>query len=196
MVEDRLKTGPLISAVGAALLGVSVFLPWYGIGLTANGAATAQQAFDSAAQRFGNAAFQAEAKTVSAGFGAYAGHQVATLSAHQLLKDISVLLLLLAATALVMALLHLAATAASPRAGGGQIALVGLMAILCVLFRMVDRPAPAEGVFSLSLSWGIWLALGSSVAIVLGGLWPTDAPRRTGSSEVAWDKLSGWTPEG
>jgi hypothetical protein len=196
MVEDRRKIGPLISAAGAALLGVSIFLPWYGISITASGAASAQQALNNAAQEFGNAAFQAQAKTVGAGFSAYAGRQVTTLSAHQLLKDLSVLLLILAAIALVMALLRLAATSAPTLASGSQIVVVGLVAIACVLFRMLDRPAPAEGVFSLSLSWGVWLALGSSVAIVLGGLWPTHAVRETSSPGVAWDKLSGWTPEG
>jgi hypothetical protein len=196
MVEDRRKIGPLISAAGAALLGVSVFLPWYGISITASGAASAQRALNNAAQEFGNAAFQAQAKTVGAGFGAYAGRQVTTLSAHQLLKDLSVLLLILAASALVMALLRLAATSAPTLASDSQIVVVGLVAIACVLFRMLDRPAPAEDVISLSLSWGVWLALGSSVAIVLGGLWPTHAVRETSSPGVAWDKLSGWTPEG
>ncbi len=190
-----MRLGPLISAIGAALLGVSVFLPWYGVSLTASGAASAQQALNDVAQQFGNAGFQAQAHTVGAGFGAYAGHQIATLTAHQLLKDLSVVLLIVAAIALVAALVRLASTSEPVRTGGGQIALVGLVAVLCVLFRMLVRPAPEEGVFSLSLSWGIWLALGSSVAIVLGGLWPTDARRATGSSAAAWDKLSGWTPE-
>jgi len=197
MFENRTQSGPLIAAIGAALLGVSVFLPWYAVTLTANGAATAQQALNSIAQQFGNANFQAKASTVGAGFNAFAGHQVATLSAHQLLKYISVALLILAAIALVASLLHLAGSSQSIQAGGGQIALVGIAAALCVLFRMVARPAPAEGVFSLSLSWGIYLALASSVAIIVGGLWSTRAVRRgdsPGAQGNAWEQLSGWTP--
>jgi hypothetical protein len=195
MVGDRLRFGPLISAIGAALLGVSVFLPWYSVSLTASGAASAQQALNSVAQQFGNATFQAQASTVGAGFNAFAGHQVATLSAHQLLKYISVVLLILAAIALLAALLRLAGASEPIQAGGSQIALVGIVATLCVLFRMVERPVPPEDVFSLSLSWGIWLALVSSAAIIVGGLWPTSTSRAAGSPEQSWDKLSGWTPE-
>jgi hypothetical protein len=195
MVEDRLRLGPLISALGAALLGVSVFLPWYGISLTGSGAASAQQELNGVAQQFGNATFQIQAKTVGAAFGAYAGHQIATLSAHQLLKDLNVVLLILAAIALLAALLRLASSEPM-QAGGAQIALVGLAAALCVLFRMVDRPTPPENVFSLSLSWGIWLALASSAAIVVGGLWrPPGASRPKDSFERGLNELSGWTPE-
>jgi hypothetical protein len=190
MVENRLRWGPLISAIAAAALGASVFLPWYGLSLTATGATSAQQTLDGVAQQYGNAAFQIQAKTVGAGFSAYAGHQLATLSAHQLLKDISVVLLIFAAIAMVAALLRLAA-ASEPMQANGPLVLVGIGATLCVLFRMVDRPAPTEGIFSLSLSWGIWLALGSSVAILVGGLWPTQASRTADSLE----QYSGWTPE-
>jgi hypothetical protein len=196
MVEDRMRVGPLLCAVGSVLLGISVFSPWYGVSLTASGAASAQQTLNSVAQQFGNAGFQAQANAVGAGFSAYAGHQITTLTAHQLLKDMSVVLLILAAIALVAALLHLASTSAPALAGGGQIAAVGLVATLCVLFRMVVRPAPTEGVFSLSLGWGIWLALGGSVAIVVGGLWRGDGGTATDAPAQTWDKLSGWTPEG
>jgi hypothetical protein len=198
MVEERPRFGPLITAIGAALLGVSVFQPWYAVTLTASGAASAQRALNGVAEQFGNANFQTQAKAVGAGFGAYAGHQLITLSAHQLLKYISVVLLILAALALVAALLRLAVASESIRVGGGQIALVGIVATLCVLFRMIARPAPVDGVFALSLSWGIWLSLASSVAIVVGGLWSTRAGRATDSSAAlarALDQLSGWTPE-
>jgi hypothetical protein len=195
MVDDRLRLGSLITAVGAALLGWSVFLPWYAVSLTAGGASSAQQTFNSVAQQYGNAALQAQARTLGAGFGAFAGHQVATLSAHQALKYLNVVLLVLAAIALLAALFRLAGTA---EPGGGQIALLGAVATLCVLFRMVERPASQEGVFALSLGWGIWLALGSSVAIVVGALWserPSVTPSPSASVAEAWDQLSGWTPE-
>jgi hypothetical protein len=195
MVDDRIRSGSFITAVAAALLGVSVFLPWYAVSITASGAASAQQALNSVAQQYGNATLQAQAKTLGAGFGAFAGHQVDTVSAHQVLKYLNVLLLLLAAIALLAALLRLAGTS---EAGGRQIALVGVAATLCVVFRMVERPAPQEGAFALSLSWGIWLALGSSVAIVVGALWPIRTSARTGSpggAAESWDQLSGWTPE-
>jgi hypothetical protein len=38
---------------------------------------------------------------------------------------------------------------------------------------MVVPPAPAEPIFTLSIHWGAWLALGGAAAIVVGDLWPT-----------------------
>jgi hypothetical protein len=198
MVEDRLRLGSLISAVGAALLAVSVFLPWYGVTLTDSGAASAQQALNNVAQQYGNATFQTQAKAIGLGFSAFTGHQVTTLSAHQALKYLNVILLVLAAIAFLVALLRLAGASKPSQTGGGQAAFVGLLATVCVLFRMVERPAPLEEVFSLSLSWGIWLALASSVAIVIGSLWSTltSSPNRSASSLArAFDGLSGWTPD-
>jgi hypothetical protein len=198
MVEDRLRLGSLISAVGAALLAVSIFLPWYGVTLTASGAASAQQALNNVAQQYGNATFQTQAKVIGLGFSAFTGHQVTTLSAHQALKYLNVILLILAAIALLGALLRLAGASGASQTGGGQVAFVGLLATVCVLFRMVERPAPMEQVFSLSLSWGIWLAFAGSVAIVIGSLWSTltSGPNPSASSlATTWDELSGWTPD-
>ena len=42
--------------------------------------------------------------------------------------------------------------------------------MLFVLYRMVSPPAGQVDLVSLSLSWGIWLALLSTVAIVAGGI--------------------------
>src|SRR5579872_7278666 len=166
MVDDHVRLGSLVSALGAALLGVSVFLPWYAVSLTASGAASAQQALNNVAHEYGNTSFQAQASSVGAGFSALAGHQLATVSAHQLLKDVGPALLILAAIALLAALLRLAGISTPIQADGGQIALVGIAATLCVLFRMVDPPGQQQAFVSLSLGWGIWLALASSVAIV------------------------------
>ena len=51
----------------------------------------------------------------------------------------------------------------------------GATATLCVLFRMLERPGAEQDVLTLSLSWGVWLALGSAAAIVVGGLWSSSA---------------------
>jgi len=198
MVEDRLRLGSLISAFGAAVLAVSVFLPWYGVTLTAGGVASAQQALNNVAQQYGNATFQAQAKAVGLGFGAFTGRQLTTLSADQALKYLNVILLILAAVAFLVALLRLAGASDSSQLGGGQVVLVGLLATACVMFRMVERPAAHEEVFSLSLRWGIWLALAGSVAIVLGSLWSTRTSNPSPSADSlakALDGLSGWTPE-
>lgn len=196
MAENRPQLGALIATIGAALLAVSVFLPWYALSLTASGAASAQQGLNNLAQQYGNTAFQSQARTVGAGFSALAGQPVATLSAHQALKYLSVLLLILAAIAFVAALLSLVGAAPS-QTGGGQIALVGLVAALCVLYRIVAPPVSEEGVLAVSLSWGSWLALGSSLAIIAGGLRPHrvgSAKPSTAELEKAWAGLSGWTP--
>jgi hypothetical protein len=198
MVDGHLRLGSLISAIGAALLAVSVFLPWYGVSLTASGAASAQQALNNVAQQYGNVTLQTQAKAIGLGFGAFAGHQVTTLSAHQALKYLNVILLILAAIAFLASLLRLAGASEPSQTGSSQIAFVGLLATLCVLFRMVERPAPLGEVFSLSLSWGIWLALASSVAVVIGSLWPartSSSDRSASTLATTLDGLSGWTPD-
>jgi hypothetical protein len=197
MTSDRLRYGPMIATVGAAVLAVSVFLPWYSFRLTAQGAASAQQALDSVAAQFGNTAFQDQAKTIGSGFGALAGQQVATVSAHDAFKGFYVVLLILAALAFFAALARLAGSELSAWASGGQIALVGLLAAAYVAFRMVDRPTPPDETFTVSLGLGIWLALGSSLAIVVGAMWPKGAGGQVDSAQLAetWEGFSGWTPE-
>jgi hypothetical protein len=195
MSEDGPRNGSLIAALGAPLLAVSVFQPWYALSVTAAGAASAGQAFNKVALQFGNAAFQSEAQGLASRFNTLAGRQVATLSADQALKYVHVVLLILAAAAFVSALSRLAGVS---QASDGQIALIGLTATICVVFRMVVKPIAAEEAFSLSLSWGAWLALGSSLAITVGGVLPRHAPSATPSAAAlgkTWEGLSGWTPQ-
>ena len=117
----------MVSALGSAVLAVSLFLPWYSVSITAAGVAAAQQQLASVAQQYGNASLQSMADQVGAGFSSVAGHQLATLSAHQALKDLSVVILLLAGIALVASLLRLADAA---DVSGDQIAVVGFVALL------------------------------------------------------------------
>jgi hypothetical protein len=195
MAQDGLRWGPLVSALSAAALAISVFMPWYGVTLTQNGATSAQQGLETVARQYGNTTLQTDASGVGARFGALAGHQLGTVSAHDILKDLNVVLLLLAGIGLVAALLKLAGA----EIGSGQIALVGLLASLCVAFRMVDTPAPPEGVLALTLAWGIWLALAASAAMIVSDLWPrlTRSNERSAAELTqAVQGLSGWTPEG
>jgi hypothetical protein len=166
MAEHRASVGLLISALAAAVLAVSMFLPWYSVSITPTGAAEAQQQLSTVAQQYGNADLQSMANEVGSQFSSVAGRPLATVSAHQALKDMSKLLLLLAGVALVASLLTLADVV---EVSGGQIALVGFVAILCVLYRMVSPPGTAGGLISLSLGWGSWLALLASLGIVAGG---------------------------
>lgn len=170
MADDRAPLGFLIAALGAAVLAVSVFLPWYGVSITASGAASAQQELTTVAQQYGNATLQSGASQIGAEFGSLAGRQLATVSAHDVSKNVSRILLLLAGLSLLAALLRLAGTNGLLEAGGGQIALAGGLGALCVLFRMLSPPGAQLDLVSLSLSWGIWLALLGAGAIVAGGL--------------------------
>ena len=204
MATDRLRYGPMIATVGAALLAVSVFLPWYSFRVTAQGAASARQALESVAAQFGNVAFQDEAKTIGSGFGALAGRQLATVSAHDVFKDFYLVLLILAAIAFFAALARLAGAELSAWASSGQIALVGLLAALYVAFRMVDRPTPPGEAFTVSLGLGIWLALGTrwrSSSGRCGRTVPAGRPirrnwRRPGrGSPAGRPRPEAWTPE-
>jgi len=165
------------------MLAVSVFLPWYAFRLTANGVAAAQQGLNSVAQQFGNSDFKGLVGTLGNSFGDLTGRQVGTVSAHQALKVINILLLLLAAIAFAVALMRLANPPQSGE-GRGLLASVGVAAALLIVFRMVDRPAAPDDIFAVSLSWGIWLALLSAAAIVAGDLWARRTSPKTGPTSI------------
>src|SRR5271154_3084092 len=139
MAGDRPRYGLLISALGAVVLAVSVFLPWYGVSFTAAGLAFAQQIGDQAVSQFGNAALQGYLGEFHANLNSLAGHQFIALSAHQALKNMNVVLLVIAGVAIVIALMALAGVGALSLDGHrAPLALLGILAALCVLFRMVD----------------------------------------------------------
>jgi hypothetical protein len=198
LMAARPRYGPLISTVGAALLAVSVFLPWYGLSFTASGIGAIQQATSSMAAQYGNASLQTLVGSMTPRFDALAGQQIASVSAHQVLKYIDVVLLVLAAIAFLSALARVAG-AAEAWAGGGVTALAGVLAAACVLYRMIAPPVPSEHLVSISLRGGVWLALGSSAAIVLGCFWPARSRLPAAAPAPALqllEELSGWTPEG
>src|SRR3954465_10023153 len=107
MTEGRSGVGPIVAVTASALLALSIFFSWYGVRITPSGAAYAQQALKVAAAQYGNASLQTEADAIGSSFSSVAGRQVATLSAHQVLKNISVILLLLAALSFLGALVWL-----------------------------------------------------------------------------------------
>jgi|SRR5579871_3172443 len=170
MIVDRAPFGLVISTLGAAVLAVSVFAPWYGVSITPSGAAVAQQELAIVAHTYGNLNFQARANGIGAQFNTLAGRELATVTAHQTMKHVSTMLLILAGIALLASLLRLANARGVLMATGGQIALCGLIAAGIVVFRMVKRPDPAANFIALTPTWGIWLALGSAAAVVVGGL--------------------------
>jgi hypothetical protein len=189
MADDRSSLGFLIAALGAAVLAISVFLPWYGVTVTASGVASAQQELTTVAQQYGNPAFQTGANQLGTEFNSLAGRQLATLSAHQVLKDVSRILLVLAGLALLASLLRLAGFTGLLEGGGGQIAVAGGLAVLFVLYRMLSPPGAQTDLVSLSLSWGAWLALLSAAAIVVGGVLAASGPTRRNSAP-SYEQLS------
>jgi hypothetical protein len=199
MAPERSRYGLLVSALGAIVLAVSVFLPWYGVSFTSAGIAFAQQVGSQLAAQFPNATLQGYMGALHTNLSGLAGHQLIALSAHQVLKDLNILLLIIAGLGAVLALLGLAAPeSASSEANRAPLALLGALATVLVLFRMVDPPTPAGGLLSLSLREGAWGALLGSAAISAGALWPgRPAPTKPSDASVqsAWSELSGWTPE-
>ncbi len=199
MAADRSPTGWLVSALGAIALIVSVFLPWYALGLSTRGIAYMQQLQSEEVQRFGNATLQGELGGLHTRVQALAGKQLVTITAHQAFSRISVVLLICGGLGVLIALVPLAREMSSDFDGTAPwLALLGAIAGACVLYRMAVRPSEAS-YFTLSLREGAWLALLGSAGLVLGGLWPRRLRSRRASDaavESAWSGLSGWTPQG
>lgn len=197
MQSEHSTYGLIAACTGAGLLAVSVFLPWYGLHLTATGAAMAQQVGTEVAAHYGNAALQGYMAGLHSQLSAAVGVELGAVSAHQALEYVSVILLVIAALALLDGLLALARHDALPTGAGGALAPLGLLATVLVVYRMVDPPAAVNTVISLSLREGAWLALVGALAILGGGLLPrlrrseTATPER---AEGAFASLSGWTP--
>lgn len=199
MQNDHSTYGLVCACLGAVLLAVGVFLPWYGLHLTPAGAAAAQQAGSEVAAHYGNSALQGLMAGVQSKLSAAVGLELGHLSARDALEYISLILLALAGLALLDGLLALARHDSLPTGAGGALAPLGLVAVLLVAYRMVDPPSAAGGIISLSLREGAWLCLLGALAILGGGLLPR-LRRSTGSpqdrADGAFAGLSGWTPEG
>ena len=111
-----------------------------------------------------------------ASLGTLAGHQFTALSAHQALKDMNIVLLLLAGAGdrdrAARARGRWFSSASAPDGHRAPLALLGVLAAVCVLYRMVDPPTPAGDFLALSLREGAWLALLGSAAMIAGAVWP------------------------
>jgi hypothetical protein len=199
MIGERSRYGLFVSALGAILLAVSVFLPWYGVSLTSAGTALVTHVGDQFAAQYGNASLQSLTPSFHGTIAALAGRQLGAVSAHEALKQINVILLILAGLALFDALVPLARNASEvPEGAGGAVVLLGVVAGLLVTYRMVSPPVPGGGIVTLSLREGAWLALLGALTMALGGLWPRvvvpSSPLEPAGSNDIWANLSGWTP--
>jgi hypothetical protein len=150
------------------------------------------------ASQYGNATLQSYMGSLHTTLGGLAGHEFLALSAHQALKQLNVVLLILAGLGCVLALLALASQqGGSAQASRGPLALLGALAAACVVYRLLDPPTPSGELLALSLREGAWLALLGSLTIVAGALWPRqtggERPSDAGAQSV-FSELSGWTP--
>jgi len=196
--EPRSTYGLLVSALGAVLLAVAVFLPWYGVSFNAHAISAAEQASEQFATQYGNAALQSHLGSLHTSLTGLVNHEVFALSAHQALSTLNVVLLIIAGLGILISLLALAGPAsASSEANRVPLALLGLLAAACVAFRMVDPPLPAGELISLSLREGAWLALLGCICMAAGAMWTSRAPavRTASPGSDVWSEMSGWTPE-
>ncbi len=141
MDDDHAPSGLLIAALGAAVLAISVFQPWYGREHHAVGRgrrATPARGPGPAVREPQPSSRKRHA--IETKFNSLAGHEITTVSAHQALKKDSLILLALAGIALLASLLRLAGRRGLLFATGSQIALLGGLAFADVFFRILWRP--------------------------------------------------------
>jgi hypothetical protein len=195
--NERSRYGLVVSAFGAVVLAVAVFLPWYSLSFTAGGAAYLEQVGRQLVSEFGNASLEAHLGGLHGVLSGAVGQPLVAVSAHQSLHVLSVVLPVLAGLALLDAMLALARPAAAPGGAGASVAVIGILATALVAYRMLVPPTPGGGLLSLSLREGAWFALLGSLMIALGALWPR-VTAATGDSDKqmqsAFSGLSGWTP--
>lgn len=179
MSEDHPPVGLLISALGAAVLAISVFLPWWGVSFTSTGVAVAQEHIAEIAQQYGNTNFQLLVHKHDGELDALAGRQIATVSAHRILTNGNLILLVLAGFALLASFVRLAdIRELLPVTSGGLIALAGGLAFAYVFLRMLWAPSDELGLLSLSPSYGIFVAMLSAATVCGGGLAAGSGPTR------------------
>jgi hypothetical protein len=198
MANDRSRYGALVSALGAIVLAVSAFLPWYGVGLTARGAGFVSQLGAQLAARFGNASLQSQVAQARPRLSALAGRQLGSVSAEQLFAHIGPLLVIIAGAGILVSLVGLAFSETREiDAAGPWLALLGALAACLALYRIAVRPGGGSQYLQLTLREGAWGALVGALGMILGGLWPRRL-RARGASPAdlaeAWSGLSGWTP--
>jgi hypothetical protein len=144
MDTSRLTRGELIAGVGAAVLLLSLFLPWYGVSVDIAGVSLSES---------GN------------------GWEV--------LGFIDILLFLIAVAAIAIVTARAAGALPDDVPAPVLLLALGALALLLVLYRIIDIPAdgavPPE--VDLSRKLGIFIALVGAAAAAYGG-WRTNADLR------------------
>ncbi len=199
MAADRSRYGLLVSALGAILLAVAVFLPWYGVSLTPTGISFVQQLGDQFATQYGNASLQSYVGAFHGSLAGLAGQQLGAVSAHQVLKDSNVVLLVLAGLGAARRALSSGPRRELRCGGSGWRGGAARRSRLRLCPLPHDRAAdPRWGDRCAVVAEGPWLALLGSMMMIVGGVWPRTFSLSSSSSEGGvdlWSGLSGWTPE-
>ena len=120
MASDRSRYGLLVSALGAVLLAVSVFLPWYASASPPPARPSRSHAGQSARGPVRQRLPAAAAGNLHGTLASTQRARTGAVSAHQVLHDLNVVLLVLAGLALLDALLPLARGGSGDRARGGR----------------------------------------------------------------------------
>ncbi len=189
------RTGLAVSAIGGIVTAISVYQPWYGIGITQAGVGAAEAQISSVP---GLARY---AGTIGAAASGAVGRSIASVSAHQALHQISVILLIVAAAAILVSIVGLAGAEPSfaGQSAGGLVAL-GIVGALLTIFRMVDPPNAVPELITITLRFGAFASLAGCAGIVAGAMWPAPGNAVAVDGEPAgepanvWSDLSGWTP--
>ncbi len=167
MTTERSRYGLLVSSLGATVLVVSVFLPWYATSLGHPSAGLL-------AHRVGQLSGQAALSELSV---------ILLVLAGLALLD-----------ALFPIARHAAGV---PEGAGGAVVLLGVLASGLVLYRMVHPPAHIGTALALTVREGAWTALLGSLMIALGGLWPRALPGIVPGEPLGtdvWSALMGPAP--
>ena len=136
MDPSQASLGERIAAGSAGGLLISLFLPWYGVSVSANGLNLSE-----------------------------------TGSGWEALSGIDILLFLCAVTAAGVVVARLAGLLPELPVPPGQILLaVGVLALLLVLYRIIDIPAPGNlpDEIDFSRKWGIFVALIAAAGMTYG----------------------------
>ena len=154
-----------MAATGAVVLGISPWLPWYGFRIPSFAIDAAAQM----AQRLGLSAAQAAA-------GADLVRHLGTLHANawQAHNTLPAVLLVCAVIGGGLALLSL-----TDRAEGVArvVGLAGIVAAGLVVYHLFSPPGPSQLIHPI---WGLYVALGGSLAMVAGGAIAGGADERPG----------------
>jgi hypothetical protein len=167
MTSERSRYGLFVSALGAIILTVSVFLPWYA------------------------------ASFATTGSGPLARHAGQLTGEQSLGGLSVILLVLAGLALLDALFPIARAASGVPDGAGGAVVVLGMLASACVLYRMVQPAAPVGGTIGMSLLEGAWTALLGSLMVTLGGLWPRALPGIVPGEALGtdiWSTLTGWTP--